>query len=456
MKLTARPFTQTLIPALLVTGSVLAAGCDVSEPVSASKPVGSAGDVLLMLGGAPATGSPLDRIAAERSVLLAADLGLSDNPMSEADARQLVAELDGLSLSIGQASEAELEAWKPLTDAALDMGVPVIIDNVADSDRMAKFVGIGFDADLVLVTSLGPNRHRVRVYGDSGILDAHIESSEQAEALAPMFEEDLDLAVDEISTELRDHEPIFASKATPANGYKYYEINFSQYNWAITSSQTAIFDLDFEAELVLDSARSKKNVFIRPIGSGQHPGSLTWDGDSTRGYYQESQKITVTPSNSNVSIYAHAPSTPNSGSTYTSSTGWTIGVSGTDPVLSYSASDETTTTLSDFSTTNHTAGQVASWTFAMSTSWSDMFNHPVFQKCKVNSIPALAKSNLKPEFEVMYRSSSSYTGTTSFNVQIVTVMRKLWRGGDIFTCKKNTQSYTHTRSKSLSINFGAV
>jgi hypothetical protein len=105
---------------------------------------------------------------------------------------------------------------------------------------------------------------------------------------------------------------------------------------------------------------------------------------------------------------------------------------------------------------DNTSGSTASWTFAMTTSWTSMFSQAAFEKCKVKSLPDLAKSNLNPEYEVYYRSDDSFTSSVTFTFEKVTVLRKLWRGGDIFTCKKNTDWWTLTRSRNVSINFGAV
>lgn len=442
-----------LLCGLLTTGLMVATGCDMTD----HDPAGTPEQTLLVLGEGAQSGSPLHRISADFDVLHGDDLGLGKGLMNAHDASQAMIGLHGVGVSLARASDAQLDAWKPLTRAALDAGVPVFIDSIDHQDQVARLIGIGFDAELLMVTSIGPDRHRIRVYGANNFMAKQAGGSDEAVALAPAFAEDVDVGVGEIREQLRSYEPGLVAKSTPANGYEYFELDFSTYNWNITGDQVAVFDLDFEAELVLDSDRGKKNVFFRPIGSGQHPGSLEWDGNSKRGFYQESQKITITPSNtSDVTLYDHAPASPNANSTYTSSTGWTIGVSGADPELSYSASNETTTTLPDFSMINHTSGQVASWTFEMSTDWDDMFNHPAFSKCKVKSLPTLAKSNLKPDFEAIYRSDSSYDGIVHFNFEIETWMRKLWRGGDIFTCKKKTEWWWYTRWQLLSIDFGDV
>lgn len=444
----ARTFTLGLL-----TTAALFTGCDMGAQAPASD-----GDEqsLLRLGEALNTGSALDRLGARFDVLDAASLGLSENPMSPEDAREIVAGVQGLGLDLGKVDRAALASWKPVSDAAMELGVPLIIENIDDSEKLAELIGVGIEADVMMITSLGPNQYRVRVYGGGAADDALFESAEGEVAVARQSQDNISLAVGEISEVLRSEPARMVIQSVPSTGYRYYDFDVAEESFSPVSGQTSTLSMDFEAELVLDPARGKKNVFIRPIGSGQHPGTLVSDGSTNRGYYQESQEITITPNNSSVALYAHAPATPNSGSTYTSSTGWTIGVSGTDPELSYSASNQTTTTLSDFSMVNNTAGAAASWRFAMSTSWSDMFEHPVFEKCKVKSLPALAKSNLMPEYEVLYRTADSFSSNVNFTFKKVTLLRRIWRGGDIFTCKKYSDLWTLTRNRTVTIHFGSI
>lgn len=432
-------------------------GCDDGDITDAEREEASAD--LDLEDAAPAREGALRRIGAEFKVLDVA--GLGGRAMSAEEARELVAGADGLGLDLRAVDSAALAGWKPLSDAAMELGVPLIIEHVDDSEMLAELIGVGVEADVAMVTTLGPNRYRVRVYGGGGG-EAFFEG-EDDEPVVPRWSADtISLAVDEIGEALRKGPALaltqatHATQATPATGYRYYDFDMAEESFSPVSGQTSSLSMDFEAELVLDPARGKKNVFFRPIGSGQHPGSLISDGSTNRGYYQESQEITIEPNSSSVSLYAHAPDTENSGSTYTSSTGWAIGVSGSNPELSYSESNETSITLPDFSMVNNTSGATASWRFAMSKSWSDMFKHDAFEKCEVKSLPNLAKSNLAPEFEVLYRADESFSSNVTFDFTKVTLLRRIWRGGDIFTCKKNSNLWTVPRDRTVTIHFGSI
>ena len=440
----------SLFSAAVATACAFSTGC-LGEQASQS----DAEQALAQFGDSLAAGSALDRIGAQFDVLEPASLGVAAAALSADDTEQLIANAQAVGLRLHSASAEQAASWKPLADAALQRGLPLVLEGVESSDTMAALIGLGVEADLALVRAIGPNQYQVRVFGGNGLDESLHRTHEGALSSAEPADYDIDQAVEEVADALSEG-PGYVASSTPATGYKYYDFDSAEESFTLTDGQVASLSTDFEAELVLDPARGKKNVFIRPIGPGQHPGSLRWNGNSRRGYYQESQQFTFTPNSASVSLYDHAPSTPNNNTTYTSSTGWTIGVSGQNPELSYSESNQESTTLSDFSVVNNTSGQVGSWKFYMTTNWTDMYKHPSFEKCQVKSIPGLAKSNLAPDFELLYRADDSFTSTVNFALSKVSVFRELKRGGDIFTCKKTTNVWTLTRGKSLSINFNEV
>lgn len=448
------PFRSLFVSAALSLGL---AGCD--DPTDAERRRDAAEDADSPAGLGLSSGA-LARIGAQFHMLDAASLDLSGPAMSEDEARERVTGVDALGLDLSKVDPTELANYKQLSKAAMALGVPLIVEHV-DAEALAELIGAGVEAEVAVVTSLGPNRYRVRFYGGGDADEALFESADGEVAAAQWSADPITFAVDEIGEALRhgaspDLQAAPSPSHAPTSDYVYFDFDAAEESFSPTTGQTSSLSMDFEAELALDSDRGKKVLFMRPIGSGQHPGTLATDGTSSRGYYQESQEVSLSPNNASVTLYAHAPSTANNNSTYTSSTGWTIGSSGGYPTIGYSSGDETSTTLSDFSMVNNTSGSTASWTFAMTTSWSNMFYHPTFEKCKVKSLPNLAKSNLNPEYEVYYRSDDSFTGSVTFTFAKETVLRKLWRGGDIITCKKNTDWWTIPRSRNVSINFGAV
>lgn len=440
--------SHSLLCSVLVTGLAFATGCTVTD----LEPISHSGKTLLLLGDQPASDSAMQRISSDFDVLRGADLGLTD----KYDIVDVLRGIDGVGVNLAGASADQIAIWKPITRTARDAGIPIFIGDVDHPTQVAGLAGIGLDAELLLILPTDADRHRIRVYGANEVISEQLGESGEHIALTPTLHQDVELGVSEIRAHLHNFKTGQVAKSTPTNGYQYYYIDFSTMVYNFAGDQNAELNLDFEAELVLESDHDAKYVFFRPVGSGHHPGDLKWNSSSKRGFYQESIKVKITPSSNDVAIYAHAPSSPNSNSTYTSTTGWTIGVSGTDPEVSYSASEEVSTTLPDFKMSNQTSGEVASWTFEMSTHWSNMFKHPFMEKCKVKGLPTLAKSNLKPDFEVIYRTADTYTGYVSFDFDVDSTFRKIWRGGDIFNCKKYSTLNAQSRFKSIIIDFQDV
>ena len=407
----------------------LGTGCDMAEPTATAD---SSERTLLLLGEQPAADSAVRRISSDFDVLRSADLGLT----GKYDIADVLPSIDGVGVNLAGASAEDIATWKPITRAARDAGIPIFIGDVEHSEQVAGLVGLGLDAELLMIVPTDSDSHRIRVYGANELVTEQLGEMGEPIALTPALDDDVDRGVSEIRAQLQSFEVDQVAKSVPVHDYQYYYIDFSTLSLNLAGDQVAELNLDFDARLVRESDHNAKYVFLRPVGAGHHPGDLEWNSSSKRGFYQESIKVTITPSNSNVAIYDHAPSSPNSGSTYTSATGWTIGSSGGYPELSYSQSAQVSTTLQDFETINHTSGDVASWTFQMSTNWNNLFKHPFMEKCKVKGLPSLAKSNLKPEFEVIYRADETYTGYVSFDFDVDSEFRKIWRGGDVFNCKK--------------------
>ena len=448
---------SNLVSIPLLAGCLLAAGCSMESDEPARTD-----DRLLRLGSGQQPGSTIDRIASGFHVVSADELGLVADD-------QMEAQLDGVrgvAMSLADASDSDLEEWMPILQAARKGGIPLIIEDVDDSERLASVLGIGIEADLVMMTPMG-NSYRIDVYGDNSVLEEHFAEDGIPGTLSPTPQEDLDLAVQEVSEGLLAHVPGRVFKTV---NYYYYDINFSTYSWAVGNSQTATLNLDFEAQLIADQLKNKKFVTFSQSGGGHHPGTLYTDGQYDRGWFQEAAlvKITPTTNGSNVDLYAHAPATSNNSSSYASTTGWGAQASVDSEgkaglTLSYSSSSTVTTVLTDFTAVNNTSGKVANWNFKLFSvgghsynNWDDIFYQNAFQRCKLYSLPNLAKSNLTPQFEAIYRANGNYTGTTTFQLETKSLLRDTSATGTIFKCNMNSTWSMMTRTKNVSINFNQV
>ncbi|MEM9489368.1 MAG: hypothetical protein AAGC55_09500, partial [Myxococcota bacterium] len=230
------------------------------------------------------------------------------------------------------------------------------------------------------------------------------------------------------------------------------------------TGQIATTNMDFEIQLVADQEINRKYALVRQSGGGFNPGNLLQNDNRHRGFFTESIKIWIDSQTSSLSLHAHAPETSTSSSTYSSSTGWTAGVSGGDVAsLSYSSSSVVSTTITDFKTINNTAGVDPAWEWALAkvsgkgyNNWKDIYYQDAFEKCKMYSLPDKAKSNLTPKFEAVFKADSGFNGNASFLLTTESKVRKSKARGDIWKCKQSTDWHSYTRWMNVTANFGLV
>ena len=158
------------------------------------------------------------------------------------------------------------------------------------------------------------------------------------------------------------------------------------------------------------------------------------NGDGwAKGFFNRSSNIYLYPGNSrdpNHSVLPAGwsrpnvePHTPNSSTTYTSTTGWSFGVSGggskdgpnANVTASYSQSNQESTTIKDFSVRNNSDGSMSGWNFYYTavdgTKWQDHFTWNNAPK----GIADLAKSTLHVNAEAVYEGPADSNSKISWS-----------------------------------------
>ena len=173
------------------------------------------------------------------------------------------------------------------------------------------------------------------------------------------------------------------------------------------------------------------------------------DDTSARGYFNRSSNIYLYPGNSNDpqrSVLAAGwsrpnvePHTPNSSTTYTSTTGWSFGVTGgvdpdgpkADVTASYSQSNQKTTTIYDFSVRNISDGSMSGWNFYYTAvDGSDWKKHFTWNN-QPKPIANLAKSTLYINAEAVYEGPPDTNEKMMFSIKPefqYAVLRGNWTG----------------------------
>ena len=152
-----------------------------------------------------------------------------------------------------------------------------------------------------------------------------------------------------------------------------------------------------------------------------------------KGYFNRFSNVYLYPGNSNDPEHSSLPAgwsrpnvephTPNSSTTYTSTTGWSFGVSGgVDPqgpnanvTASYSQSNQESTTIKDFSVRNVSDAAMSGWNFYYTAvdggKWEDHFTWNNAPKPIAN----LAKSTLHMNAEAVYEGPPDTNEKLSFS-----------------------------------------
>ncbi len=438
--------------ALLSLGTTLAPGCDAGPDEGyADSDIEPIGDQAMLRLGAIDLDGPLALLEGEFDVFEEVDADLDESIL---DGVQV------LAISLAEADDEQVAGWTKLAKAAMDRKMNIVLEG-ATGEQMAEAIGFGLDATAVAVTQAPTGNIRLTVLPDeaSNFVDPQLDLS------AAPSDEEIDLAelipptaedfLDELGDALHIENPGFRSGSI--EGYRYYLVNMVTSQSSMDGSQIVTSDVDFEAELALDVTTNRKVLQVKPVGPGVNVGSLSSDSKYNRGHFLANLRLEFFPfsNGGNIELYAHAPETPSSTTTYTSSTGWSVGYKGTDPSVTYSQADQESTTLSDFSVVNSTVGKHVKWDFGLTQAWNDMYEYPVFQRCRVKGIPSVAKSTLAPKSEAVYRALDTYDGTVGMRMYMLVTMRKLTAGGWP-NCSKSHYDKFVSKSLNLYVNFGDV
>lgn len=388
------------------------------------------------------------------------------------DALADLADVDAVSLDLDALADSELDGWVQVLRDAHSARKPVILEN-AREEQVAKAFGAGVDGRLLYITNDG-GATKILVLasdvlaepdasvGDDG--DEVTLASEPTEAV----EVDEELAADTISDWLLSSQASvdeFREVPVDVDGHKIVVFEYPASQLVVRQeygkAQIASWQQDYQVDLIADSHSGKKYALLRPAGIGFHPGTLWQNNANERGYWTQEVSTRVYASD-NVAVHAHEPDTTSSSSTYTSSTGFgvNIGFVGPNPTttLSFSTEDKVSTTISDFIVLNDTTPIFTGWTFQFSKTWEDMVVDPTWSGCDVLSIPAKAKANLNPKWEVLYRWDEAESPWATFEVENTMELRKLRIGSEnIFHCELHGEQKSRSAGfKTFSVDFDQV
>ncbi|WP_437903635.1 hypothetical protein WME95_34585 [Sorangium sp. So ce327] len=354
-----------------------------------------------------------------------ADLIADPSPASR------LAEASAVLIDAEAASADDIRSYASLLRAARLAGVPVILENARDAEKVALALGIGMSAQVVYAApSPGGQHFDVRVFGDvtgeeteehssvrlpasakaryarmtageraelgmrlersEAELDALFDAAPEAEPITidakPRIASMSEVAqaalpargelLAEIKGLLADHKAHapaqLVTEPLPEGTYRSYNVTSPSITWECGGDgQRSVIDRNFTVTLLASNAPEGKYVVFAGNGTQYNPGGLKWNSGNNRGYFQETLQHSIRPLSGGLSPYAHRPHSANESSTFTTSNGFSVGagVGAEGPSTSFSldASQQASRSLNDFDVIDFSSGSIFGWQYKLAS-----------------------------------------------------------------------------------------
>lgn len=403
----------------------------------------------------------IDGLASELDLVMADDLDVSTY-------ESVLAESHALALDLSTSTVADVEAWKPLFDAAWRLRVPIVFTNVNEASAMAKAIGFGVEGEVIVAESLAPVvGFRLHSLGDQHD-DVDADGELQVDAGPSVESAEIVAKVDVLA----DLPPVAASGGYPAGSYALFVLAPSGHtSWFGDGAQAVTRNIGFRVELFADVDDDRKYMLVSDEGSGVNAGTLYQNSSLNRGFFQEQVKVEVFPLHAAVMAAKHAPVGANGSHTFGTSTSTSseVTLSNGVPTLSFSVENGTSqsVTMDEFTVIDETSLNRASWRFRMNATsagayawWRDMFlvhdGDP-----DIAHVPTLARTTLTPNFEALYWTDQAFDGVVKTLVDYdVTYLQVWWNWFDWFDWSLgDTQiphAYIYGHHRNAAIDFGKI
>jgi hypothetical protein len=266
------------------------------------------------------------------------------------------------------------EASRPSADAIIELahrtGVTVVAARASSTD-MARWVGLGIESDLVVLGLSADGRTpKLEIIVPAGAM-------QRGDGTFPT-----EVRIEHTEEMIRSNAVARFLKTTGPQriNYKAWFLGGDILHWTPSgnpggSNQQASVNISYQVELVANSELNQqpnaRYLKIATLGTGMNPGNLpstsSQDDNRERGWYQEQLNIEMKSDGTpGISLIAAAPSTTESYSTYSETTGWEVGVdSGGEFGLSYGQSQTSSTTFGNFRVDYTGPGNTARWRYSM-------------------------------------------------------------------------------------------
>lgn len=358
-------------------------------------------------------------------------------------ALQALAHADALVVDL-QRSDGEL---RPTTDAIVDLahrtGVPVVVAHAEAAD-LASWVGLGVGGDLVVLDVAADGRTPALeiVAAEGSLSRAGAKAAGPGTAAARV-----EALLAEVTTDGRKN-----GSGPRRINYRAWFLGGEVLHWTPSgnpggSNQDATVNIQYQVELVanseLNASPNARYLKIATLGTGMNPGTLpsvsSQDDNRERGWYQERLEIDMEPRDATgLSLIAAAPTTTETYSSTSHTTGWDAGVDSEGVFgMSYSESNTFSSEFGNFRIDYTGPGANAHWIYRMaSTGGSPQhpYSEPMdlvyehlfdcgFNRTCIREVNELAVSTIGIKAEAVWRASLDFDETVTFDVWHSQILR---------------------------------
>lgn len=456
-----------------------------------------------------------------RSMVTEKDIvSLDRDTLTRSDLREVVRNAKAIFLNGSSFAEGEL-LNHPLIKASREFTVPLVLENFGIR-AMTEAVGFGLDVELAYVQrseqlqetrivilkqktgfpcTLRTESDSIELHSDrptevgrkaaavglrstavdagvapSTIVETEVDPGYFANRLGELIERAVETRSRAAQRAASDYPPgtvhtwypTWEDKPIPGVSWKPFDYDQGTY-----------LAVSLEVTLVASSNPKAKYLKVRTTGQGAAAvsgnRSMRHDDWLIRGAFQENIHIEYGPYDGNIpfQIDRSAPANENNVTNLSSTTGFSIGVTGGGSPegpsgsvsVSYQSSNTIQQTIKDFKSTNRSDYKYGYFDFDMSAtadgtrynSWTDLIDSNVFNP-GLHGVPDLAKYVQQAITEVVWRGPADYNDFQWFTYNISQRCRATWRDTySFFTVNYKTNSATMTiPSWYFGVNFGEV
>ncbi|MCB1810307.1 MAG: hypothetical protein KDK04_01090 [Candidatus Competibacteraceae bacterium] len=402
----------------------------------------------------------------------------------------LLANVAAVAIDMATFDAHSLQEHRDILGAAQRAQIPIVVEN-ADAQLMAKMFGLGYTAPAVVIGSSQSGEHYNFTLIDPAQTDelgrqtAAFDAVASAETVAGAIAKYRSTSYASVS---KRRDEFGELPSTTRRSFTVDPVT-RVHDLSAFSNQKPMDNLGYDIQLVAanvptDSGPEGKYLRIRPLGDIM-AGPLARDSIDERWSYLENLTLRMKPVQPLEDLFLHRlqPVNANNVSTYTSTTGFSIGFTaegGNDGAqagigIGFSSGQASTVTISDFGVTDRsdTANDTAQWTFTLTqvyqencggggrhgvpySRWEHLVQHCMPFYWGLRELPELAHGRFEPNVEAVWRTGLDFEQTITFELASTLSLRSVNRKSVPATEFRTYNPVNLPVTRTAVVDFGAV